>query len=185
MKNVHSRELAATREQVRPWVEAGWSATPRDPFPRDVIGDWRVNPPGTDPLALLPGVTLVGHGPFTFRFESWDGARWRVVVETPGYPGWHGFDLEETARGCRITHTLELDLAPTRQLLWAVCFAAIHDWAVEAAFDRLEEALRTGVMPVVTERPLPWRGAAFLAAARGVRRRRLAPRRAARATPAR
>jgi hypothetical protein len=179
MKNVHSRELAATPEQLRPWVEAAWSATSRDPFPRDVIRNWRKNPPGEDPQALVPGVTLVGHGPFTFRFQSWDGARWRVKVETPGYPGWHGFDLEAAPRGCRITHTLELDLTPPRQLLWSVCFAAIHDWAVEAAFDRLEEALRTRAMPAITLRPLPWRGSAFLAAARSVRRRRPASRRAA------
>ncbi len=168
MKNIHRREMTATPEQIRPWIEAGFTATARDPFPRDVIRNWRKNPPGADPLAWIPEVTRVGHGPFTFRFESWDGARWRVRVETPGYEGWHGFDLQETPGGCRLTHTLELRLSAPRQLLWTLCFAAVHDWAVEATFDRLEEALRTGAMPTVTTRPLPWLAARGMALTRGL-----------------
>jgi hypothetical protein len=155
MKNIHVRELPAPIERVRPWIEAAWSATRSDPFPRDVIRNWRRNPPGGDPLALVPGVTRVGHGPFSFRFEKWDGARWRVRVENDGYPGWHGFDLEPSRQGCRLTHTIELRLSPVKQLVWLTCFAAIHDWAVEATFDRLGEALRTGEMPASTVRPMP------------------------------
>jgi hypothetical protein len=172
MKNVHRREMAASIEQVRPWLEAGFSATERDAFPRDVIGNWRENPRDTDPLALIPEVTRMGHGPFSFRFVSWDGARWRVRVETPGFPGWHGFDLEAVPGGCWVTHTLELRLSAPRQLLWTVCFAAIHDWAVEAALDRMEEALRTGTMPAVTTRPLPWLAARGMALARLFAQRR-------------
>jgi hypothetical protein len=156
MKNVHVRHMAAPIEQIRPWIEAAWTTTPRDPFPRDVIRNWRKNPPGTDPLALVPGVTRVGHGPFSFRFESWDGARWRVRVESAGFDGWHGFDLEPTAGGCRVTHTLELDLSGAARVVWPVCFAQVHDWAVEAIFDRIEEALRTGAVTATTTRPMPW-----------------------------
>jgi hypothetical protein len=40
------------------------------------------------------------------------------------------------------------------RLRWAP-FAAIHDWAVEALFDRLEVALRVGAVPERTPRPMP------------------------------
>ncbi len=171
MINVHEREMAAPIERIRPWIEAGWTGTERDPFPRDVIRSWRKNPPGVDRLALIPGVTRIGHGPFSFRFESWDGQRWRVRVESAGFRGWHGFDLEPTARGCRVRHTLELELTGATRLVWAVCFARIHDWAVEAILDRIEEALRTGEMPAVTKRKMPWPASGWFAVLRlGLRR---------------
>jgi len=156
MKNVHTRELAATIDEIRPWIEACWTGTPQDPFPRDLIPTWRKNPPGVAPLALVPGVTRLGHGPFAFRLESWDGQRWRVTVESEGFVGWHGIDLDPTPRGCRVTHTIELELAGPARVVWPVVIAPLHDWAVEAIFDRLEEALETGVMPTVTRRPIPW-----------------------------
>jgi hypothetical protein len=78
---------------------------------------------------------------------------WRVdVVGRPA--GWHGFDLEPDGDGCRVTHTLELVGSLSTRLRWAP-FAAIHDWAVEALFDRLELALRTGAVPERTPRPMP------------------------------
>src|SRR5438093_4332761 len=52
---------------------ARWSGGDRDCFPRDVIPNWRRNPPGADSGALIPGETLVGHGPFRFRLRAWDG----------------------------------------------------------------------------------------------------------------
>ena len=153
IRNVHARRVAAPIERVRPWVESCWSGGDRDCFPRDVIRNWRKNPPGTDPLALIPGQTLLGHGPFRFRLRAWDGAIWRVdVVGRPA--GWHGFDLEPDGDGCRVTHTLELVGSLSTRVRWAP-FEAIHDWAVEALFDRLELALRTGAVPERTPLPMP------------------------------
>ncbi len=163
MKNVHLREMPAPVELVRPWIEASWTGTTRDPFPRDVLTSWRKNPPGADPLALIPNVTRVGHGLFSFRFESWDGSRWRVRVESEELQGWHGFDLQTTARGCRVTHTIELTPSLGGAVLWHVLVAPMHDWAVEALFDRIEQALPTGEMPTLTRRKMPWRAAASFA----------------------
>jgi hypothetical protein len=163
MKNVHVREMPASIELVRPWIESSWTGTPRDPFPRDVLKSWRRNPPGAAPLALIPNVTRLGHGLFSFRFESWDGERWRVRVEGKGLRGWHGFDLQATALGCRVTHTLEVTPSLAGALLWRGFIAPVHDWCVEAIFDRIEEALRTGEMPAATRRKMPWRAAASFA----------------------
>src|SRR4051812_36869351 len=143
MENVHSRVLSAPIERVRPWIEACWSATERDAFPRDVIPTWRRNPEGVDPGALVPGQTLLGHGPFRFRLTQWDGARFRVEVVAGGR-GWHGFDLEALGDRCRVTHTLSLPLSGTSRIVVPLTVMPVHDWAVEAIFDRLEEALRTG-----------------------------------------
>lgn len=172
MQNVHTRRVGASIERVRPWIEACWTGGDRDCFPRDVIGTWRRNPPGADPLALIPGETLLGHGPFRFRLRVWNGQVWRVdVVGSP--VRWHGFDLAPDGGGCRVTHTLELESTLSARLRW-MTIEPIHDWAVEALFDRLEEALRTGVVPARTERPMPRMAALALALARraGLRRRR-------------
>src|ERR1041385_6824367 len=124
IRNVHARRVAAPLDRVRPWIEACWTGGDRDCFPRDVIASWRKNPAGTDPLALIPGETLVGHGPFRFRLRSWTGAVWRVgVVGRPR--GWHGFDLEPDGDGCRVTHTLELDGTLSARLRW-MTIEAIH-----------------------------------------------------------
>lgn len=156
MKNVHSRVMNAPIEKIRPWIEAAWTATEDDPFPHDVLPTWRKNPPGEDRLALIPGVTRIGHGPFGFRFASWDGKKWRVTVESDSFAGWHGFDLEPTPDGCRVTHTIELDLSGYARVVWPTAIAGIHDWAVEALFDRIEEGVRTGRISQTTKRPLPW-----------------------------
>jgi hypothetical protein len=169
IRNVHVRRLGVPIERVRPWIEACWSAGDRDCFPRDVIATWRRNPPGVDPLALIPGVTVVGHGPFRFRLRAWDGLVWRVdVVGSP--VGWHGFDLAPDGEGCRVTHTLELHRTLPARLLWMV-IEPIHDWAVEALLDRLEHASRTGVVPTRTERPMSWAAALGYRLARGKRSR--------------
>ena len=170
-RNIHVRRVAAPIDEVGQWIERCWSGGDRDCFPRDVIADWRRNPPGADPLALIPGETLVGHGPFRFRLRVWDGVVWRVDV-VGKMVGWHGFDLQPDGDGCRVTHTLELEGGLATRLGW-MAIAPIHDWAVEALFDRLEHALRTGVVPERSERPMS-RMAAFalgLARAAGSRPR--------------
>jgi hypothetical protein len=170
IRNVHVRRVAAQPEGVRPWIEACWTGGDRDCFPRDVIATWRKNPAGADPLALIPGDTLIGHGPFRFRLRSWTGAVWRVdVVGRPR--GWHGFDLEPDGDGCRVTHTLELEGTLSARLRW-MAIESIHDWAVEALLDRLEHALRTGAVPARTERPMSRMAAFALGLARRGRSRR-------------
>jgi hypothetical protein len=164
MRNVHVRRVAAPIERVRPWIESCWSGGERDCFPRDAISDWRRNPPGADPSALIPGQTMVGHGPFRFRLRAWDGQTWRVDL-VGGMAGWHGFDLLPDGDGCRVTHTLELESSLSARLGWMV-IEPIHDWAVEAMFDRLEHALATGAVPARTRRPMSRAVALGLALAR-------------------
>src|SRR5262249_56922458 len=154
MLNVHTRQFPAPIESVRPWIEACWSGGPRDPFPHDVLRSWRRNPDGMAPDALVPGVTVLGHGPFRFRLSSWDGQRWRVDLFKG--KGWHGFDLVAEEGGCRVTHTVSV---PGLAGLALRVILPAHDWAVEALLDRLGEALGTGRMPERTARPLPWRAA--------------------------
>jgi hypothetical protein len=127
MKNVHAREMRAPMEQLRPWIEAAWSGCPRDPFPRDILKSWRKNPPDADPHALIPDVTRVGHGFFSFRFQSWDGERWRVRFESDAARGWHGFDLQTSPLGSRVTHTIEATQSVRGALFWHVFVAPIHD----------------------------------------------------------
>ncbi len=111
VRNAHSRVIRASIDRVRPWIAACWTGTDSDPFPRDFIRSWRKNPPGEDLLALVPNVTRVGHGAFSFRFVSWDGERFRVRVESAGFRGWHGFDLRAVGDACEVTHTLEVELS--------------------------------------------------------------------------
>jgi hypothetical protein len=183
MKNIHVREMTAPIELVRPWIEASWSGTPQDPLPRDYLKSWRKNPPDADPLALIPNVTLLGHGPFSARFESWDGERWRIRIESEEFRGWHGYDLQTTPLGCRVTYTIEAQPSLRGRVFWYMVVAPCHDWCVEAIFDRIEEALRTGEMPAVTRRKMPWRAAMLFPLLDRVTRTR-SRRQRLRATPA-
>lgn len=169
VRNVHTRRVSAPLERVQPWIEALWSGGPRDCFPRDVIASWRRNPPGADPLTLIPGETLLGHGPFRFRLRVWDGRVYRLDVV--GGPAWHGFDLEPEGDGCRVTYALELEANLPARLGW-MAIEPIHDWTVEALLDRLEQAVRTGAVPARTERPMPFVSAVAFAILRRARRGR-------------
>lgn len=178
IRNIHVRTVAAPVDRVGLWIARCWTGGDGDCFPHDVIPDWRKNPPGEDPGALIPGETLLGHGPFRFRLRVWDGTTWRVdVVGRPA--GWHGFDLQPDGDGCRVTHTLELERTLSTRLSW-MAIEPIHDWAVEALLDRLEHALRAGVVPERTARPMS-RTAAF---ALRLARRRPSRRRTPRPSPA-
>lgn len=166
MKNVHTRVLHHPLSEVRPWIERAWSNTPDDVFPRDVIPNWRRNPDGMSPSALVPGKTMVGHGPFRFALTQWDGHRWRVDLVNG--EGWHGFELEALGERTRITHTLDAKLG-----LWFEVFVLpLHDWVVESMFDRLEIALRVGVVPTRTERPMSLRTRVLFAGMSYLQRRR-------------
>ena len=106
------------------------------------------------------------------RFQSWDGERWRVRIESEGLRGWHGFDLQTNPLGCRVTHTIEAARSLCGAVLWHGFVAPIHDWFLEAMFDRIEEALRTGEMPAMTRRRMPWRVATLFAILRRLHGRR-------------
>jgi hypothetical protein len=164
MKNVHERVLPFAIERVQPIIAACWSGTDDDAFPRDVIASWRRNPPGAPDGALIPGVTEVGHGPYRFRLAQWDGATWRVRMASG--EGWHGFDLASVDGGTRVTHTVEASFTGASRLVWSTFVEPIHDWCVEAIFDRMTEALASGVMPARTSRPIPPRAAFALRALR-------------------
>ena len=177
MRNVHRRLFSVPPDRIRPLLDHAWTGTPMDVFPRDVIRSWRRNPPGVDPLASVPGQTEVGHGPFKFRLTEWDGARWRVSVRGSNMTGWHGFDLEAHEGGARLTHTLEAELRGTARAVWPLVIAPMHDWAVEALFDRIAQAIEEGAVPQRTERPMPARVRVLmrLARASSVRKRMFRP----------
>lgn len=180
MRNVHTRVFAASPAEIRRHLENVWTGTAEDVFPRDFIASWRKNPPGVPPLATVPGETEVGHGPFRFRLTEWDGARWRVDVRSRNISGWHGFDLAPHEGGAVLTHTIAAELRGSMRFVWPLVIAPMHDYVVEALFDRLAEALRTGVVPAPTERPLPWRVRVLIRLRRGPRRAgSAAPRRSA------
>jgi hypothetical protein len=84
-------------------------------------------------------------------------------LESEGFRGWHGFDLETTPLGCRVTYTIEAEPSLPGVVFWHVFVVPVHDWFIEAIFDRIEEALRTGEMPTVTRRKMPWRAATSFA----------------------
>jgi hypothetical protein len=152
--NQHRRLLAASSVSLGPWIEALWSASDRDAFPRDVIANWRSNPDGVGRLKLVPNATVLGHGPFKFRLRHWDGQSWRVELEGAGLHGWHGLDLLPKGEGTQLTHTLSIDGPAPMLLLARLFFEPVHDWAVEATFDRLELALATGTPGERTHRPM-------------------------------
>jgi hypothetical protein len=179
MENRHTCYFTHAPERIRPWIERAWTGTPEDVFPRDVLRTWRKNPEGVDPMAFVPGTTWIGHGPFRFRAERWDGSAWRVRVEAPGVQGWHGFDLSPAPGGARLTHTLQAELGGLMRLEWPLFIAPLHDWVVEALFDRLEAALATGAVPEKTQRPMPFGVRVRFAAMRRLARNRVTARRRA------
>ncbi len=146
MKSVHSRVFPYPLSLVRSWLDLAWSDSQQDIFPRDVIRPWRSNPDGS--TKLVPGVTMLGHGPFVFTLRWWDGVRW--LADLDAECGWQGFHLAERAGKTRVTHTFSASLPLASRL----AIVPVHDWAVEAMFDRLAIALEHGMPPRETPRPL-------------------------------
>jgi hypothetical protein len=153
MENVHRRLMAAPPEAIHAWLVEAWSACLRDVFPRDVIPTWRRNPDGVDAGAFVPGVTRLGHGPFAFRLREVSATGWWVDVDNmPGME--HGFILVAAPGGTLVTHLLRGPLHGAMAIVWPLVMGPLHDWAVEAIFDRLEVALATGSVPATTARPM-------------------------------
>jgi hypothetical protein len=86
----------------------------------------------------------------------------RYVFVSLRFVGRHGFDLRPVGARTEITHTLEMDRKGKARVLWPALMNPIHDWCVEAIFDRLEEALRTGKIPAISDRRMPLRSDASL-----------------------
>ena len=154
LKNIHKRRIRASPEDLGKWIIRLWSGAEDDCFPRDVIANWRKTDGVRDPNQLIPGRTRLGHGPFSFDFQQWDGSKWRVIFQRGGMKGWHGFDLVPEQGGTLLVHSIEADLKGAFRFAWPVLVAPVHDWAVEAIFDRIEEALATGSAPRHTTRPM-------------------------------
>ena len=146
MRNVHTRLFAHPLALVRSWLDLAWSDSRQDIFPRDVIRGWRANPDGS--TAWIPDVTLLGHGPFVFKLRWWDGVRWRADLDANA--GSLAFHLAERGGKTRLGCTFEASLPLASRL----AIVPIHDWAVEAMFDRLAIALATGSVPHETARPM-------------------------------
>jgi hypothetical protein len=146
MLNIHKRLFDHRIEQVRPWISLAWSGTKHDIFPRDVIPSWRANIDGSD--GLVPEKTKLGHGNFVFTLRWWDGVRWRADLDSNA--GWHGLYIQAQGAKTRVIHTLDASLSLATRL----SVIPIHDWAIEAMFDRLEHALEHGTVPAVTSRPM-------------------------------
>ncbi len=146
MKTILSRVFDHSISLVRSWIELAWSDSQQDIFPRDVIKGWRTNPDGT--TNLQPGVTMLGHGPFVFTLRWWDGVRWLADLDSDA--GWQGFHLVDRGGKTRVIHTFSASLPLASRL----AIVPVHDWAVEAMFDRLEVALATGKVPRETTRPM-------------------------------
>jgi hypothetical protein len=155
VRAIHSRHLDCPSEAVRPWLDLVWSGTDRDVFPRDVVPTYRHNPPTAEPLALIAGETRLGHGPARFLFELWDGSLWRARFLLRRLRGWQGFCVEREGQGCRLTHVVDVRLHGRALLDWPLMWAPMHDWAIEALFDRLQVALASGQVPSRTQRPVP------------------------------
>jgi hypothetical protein len=154
VRNVHERVLPAAPGQVRPWLDAVWSGTDDDVFPHDRLVTWR-DMAGDEPAPWAPSRTCFGHATLKFQLRRWDGTRWDADVLSRSFRGTHGFALEPAGSGTRVRHVLEGSLHGAMRWRWPLAVEALHDWAVEAMFDRLEHAVSTGRAPPATARPMP------------------------------
>ncbi|HUC08174.1 MAG TPA: hypothetical protein VMR96_08790, partial [Solirubrobacterales bacterium] len=154
LRNVHERWFPAPPEALEPWVAKLWSGGADDAFPHDFIRSWRKNPPGVPADAVIAGVTRTGHGRFSFLVEEAGPRKVRYGVRG-GLEGWHQLELIPDGQGTLVRHSLEIRRPLLKVLAFRLLILPLHDWAVEAIFDRLGEALRTGKVPGRTARQPP------------------------------
>jgi hypothetical protein len=151
--NVHGRVLSAPVESVRPWLDWMWSGEENDVFPRDWLLPWREGCAGGAPAAWSAG-TKFGHARVRFRLRGWDGVHWEADVLGRQFRGEHAFTLEPDGARTRITHRLSGTVHRSMRIAWLLAVRPVHDWAIEAMFDRLEHALAVGSPPQVTPSPM-------------------------------
>jgi hypothetical protein len=158
ISNVHERFFAHAPDAVRPWLDRAWTGGPEDVFPHDRFRPWRGRP-GGPPVPWVPGRTRFGHATLRFRLREWNGMRWQADILSRRFVGSHVFTLLPHREGTLLVHALEGVWKGRMPWIWRFAWKPVHDWAVEAMFDRLEHALRTGEPPPVTERPMSLRAA--------------------------
>ena len=151
--NVHTRWFPHAPERLRPWLDAVWSGGANDVFPHDRLVTWRMRA-GGQPQPWVPGETQFGHATLRFKLRRWDGARWEADFLGRRMHGWHGFELVPEGEGTTLRHTLAGEVSGGLQWQWPLAIRPLHDWAIEALFDRLAEALDRGSAPAVTLRPM-------------------------------
>ena len=151
--NVHSRWLPHAPECFGPWLDAVWSGGVDDVFPHDRLVTWRTRVEG-QPQRWIPGETQFGHATLRFKLRRWDGTRWEADFLARRLQGWHGFELVSEGGGTTIRHTLAGEASGALRWQWPLAIRPVHDWAIEALFDRLQEALARGSAPAETTRPM-------------------------------
>jgi hypothetical protein len=153
VENTHRRLFPYRPEEIHRWLLAAWSGGPDDVFPRDLIRTWRRNPAELPAEAFVAGVTRIGHGPFAFLVREVNATGWQVdVVGRNGLQ--HGFAMVAAPGGTLLTHRIHGPLRGGMRIAWPLVIEPLHDWVVEALFDRLEVALATGTVPATTTRPM-------------------------------
>ncbi len=133
--NVHARELPVEPAAVAPLLDS--LSSPGDRlWPRDRWPPMRFDRP------LQPGAAG-GHGPIRYVVESYvPGSAVAFRFTAPrGFRGTHAFTIERSARGCRLTHTLEMTAQGLARISWPLVFRPLHDALVEDGLDRAAAAV--------------------------------------------
>jgi len=106
--------------------------------------DDRIWPAPSMPFERTPGPLRVGetrerHGIIRAVLDELDPDRrlvWRA--DQRFMKGTHGFEITETATGCRVVHVLEGDLAWWFVPVWVLKVRGIHDRILERLLQRLD-----------------------------------------------
>jgi hypothetical protein len=97
-----------------------------------------------------------GHGPIRYSVEGYEPGR-KVVFRFNGPPGFHGihrFEVEPTAQGSELRHTIDMGLSGSARFSWPLVFGPLHDALLEDALDKAEAALSGSEWQ---PREFPWR----------------------------
>ncbi len=136
VRNIHSRELAASAQRVGALLDGLASANdrlwPRDRWPRMAFDR---------PL----GVGAVGgHGPVRYTVEAYEpgrSVRFRFTGPS-GFNGTHRLDVESlSAERSRLVHTIQMTTTGRVRVTWPLVFGPLHDALLEDALDRAERSL--------------------------------------------
>ncbi len=152
IRRVHVRRFPVSQARLASALDALYSDTALDPFPRDYMRPWRTVPDGA--RALVPG-SRCGHGALAFEVSRWDGRVLAGHTLIEGLDGLQTLTLEPDGENVIMTNLLEGRLSLRMWLIWKLLFSRIHDWVGQSIFDRLEIFFETGQMPAATPTPPP------------------------------